>query len=203
MPWSAQYVPVLSILPIQLTSFIGRDCALVQVTRGNTTEASTLPARHVSPAVAWFLACVALATAACGASGHTSGATSLPSPDRLVALVHSYHDEYVAARGNGYGYCVVELDAQNCHDRGVAMIAVWERFLKDLDATPIAPKFTADVATIRSQLPKGIDDLRTMVAAAAAGDKTAMHNAAEKYAGDMVPTVTDALGDIYAPWRRE
>lgn len=78
------------------------------------------------------------------------------------------------------------------------MIAVWERFLKDLDSTRAPPKFTADVATIRSQLPKGIEDLRAIVAAAAAGDKTAMQNAANNYIGDMVPTVTDPLGDICA-----
>jgi hypothetical protein len=83
------------------------------------------------------------------------------------------------------------------------MIAVWERFLKDLNVTPVAPKFTADIATIRRQLPKGIDDLRAMVAAAAAGGKSAMQNAAENYISDMVPTVTDPLGDIYPPWRTE
>jgi len=83
------------------------------------------------------------------------------------------------------------------------MIAVWERFLKDLSSAPIAPKFMADVAIVRSQLPKGIDDLRAMVAAATAGDRSAMQKAAERYVGDMVPTVTDPLGDIYAPWRTE
>jgi len=171
--------------------------------RGNNTVTSTLSVRRVSPAVVCFLACFALANAACGASSETSGATTSPSPDRLVTLAHSYHDEYVVARGEGYGYCVVELDPQNCHDRGVAMIAVWERFLKDLNTTPVAPKFKTDVAIIRSQLPKGIDDLRAMVAAAAVGDKTAMQNAAEKYIADMVPTVTDSLGDLYAPWRTE
>jgi hypothetical protein len=171
--------------------------------RGNRTDTSTVSVRRVSPAVVSFLACFALATAACGASSETSGVTTSPSSDGLVALTHSYHDEYVAARGDGYGYCVVELDTQNCHDRGVAMIAVWQRFLKDLNATPVAPEFKVDVATIRAQLPKGIADLGAMVAAAAAGDKSAMQNAAENYISDMVPTVTDALGDFYAPWRTE
>ena len=157
--------------------------------------------KRVSPAVAWLVACVAFAAAACGQPSAVT--TAAPSPDSLVTLVHSYHDEYVAARGDGYDYCVVTMDALNCHDRGVAMIAVWERFLKDLSTTPVAPKFVTDVATIRSQLPKGVDDLRAMVAAAEAGDKTAMQNEANKYVGDMVPTVTDPLGDIYAPWRTE
>ena len=156
-----------------------------------------------SPVVVYFLACFVLATAACGASSETSGASSAPSPDRLVAIAHAYHDEYVAARGDGYSYCVVEPAPQSGHDRGVAMIAVWERFLKALNAAPVAPKFKADVAIIRSQLPKGVDDLRAMVAAAAAGDQSAMRSAAESYVGDMVPTVTDSLGDIYAPWGTE
>ena len=170
---------------------------------GNNTQTSTASGLRGLSAVVCLLACLALGTAACGAFSENSGASRSPSLDRLVALAHSYHDEYVAARGDGYSSCVVDLDPQNCHDRGVAMIGVWERFLKDLNATSVAPKFKADVAIIRSQLPTGIDDLHAMVAAAAAGDKAAMQKAAENYIGDMVPTVTDPLGDIYAPWRSE
>jgi hypothetical protein len=83
------------------------------------------------------------------------------------------------------------------------MIAVWESFLKDLNSMPPAPKVAADVRTIRNQLPKGVDDLSAMVAAAGAQDKTATLKAADAYISDMVPTVTNALGDIYAPWRYE
>jgi hypothetical protein len=83
------------------------------------------------------------------------------------------------------------------------MIAVWESFLKDLNAMPAAPKFASDVRTIHSQLPKGVDDLRAMVAAAGAQDRTATSKAADAYISDMVPTVTGALGDIYPPWRYE
>jgi hypothetical protein len=83
------------------------------------------------------------------------------------------------------------------------MIAVWESFLKDLGSLPASPRFAADVKIIRNQLPKGIADLRAMVAAAAAGDKTAMQGAANQYISDMVPTVTAALGDMYPPWRNE
>ena len=83
------------------------------------------------------------------------------------------------------------------------MIVVWESFLKDLSSLRASPRFAADVKIIRNQLPIGIGDLKAMVAAAAAGDKTAMQNAANRYISDMVPTVTGALGDMYPPWRTE
>ena len=155
----------------------------------------------------WLVLLAALSGAACGAPSQTAVTSASPTPDHkvtaYVALVQAYHDTYVAARGGGYDYCVVNLDPRNCRDRGVAMIAVWRQFLKDLDATPAPPRFAADDHTIRTQLPKGIEDLMAMVAAAAGGDRAAMLKAANAYIGDMVPTVTDALGDVYAPWRME
>ena len=80
------------------------------------------------------------------------------------------------------------------------MIAVWDRFLNNLDSIPVPPKFASDVRIIRNQLPKGIADLKAMVAAATLGDTTVMLKAANQYIGDMVPTVTKALGDAYEPW---
>lgn len=157
---------------------------------------------------AWFLLCIALSAVACGLPGQSSQSSptvaSSPPPDAVTrAYAHTYHDKYVTARGDGYNYCVVELDLPNCRARGIAMIAVWESFLKDLNSMPPAPKVAADVRTIRNQLPKGVDDLSAMVAAAGAQDKTATLKAADAYISDMVPTVTNALGDIYAPWRYE
>ncbi len=160
---------------------------------------------------AWFLVCIALSAAACGSPHSSSQAsptvTNSPTPDAVtqayIDLVRKYHDRYVTARGDGYQYCVVELDAPNCQARGVAMITVWDSFLNDLDSTPVPPKFAADVKIIHNQLPKGIADLKAMVEAAAAGDKTAMLRAADTYISDMVPAVTHALGDAYEPWSAE
>ena len=155
----------------------------------------------------WLVMLAALLGVACGTASKTAGTAASPTPDpkaaAYVALVQAYHQKYVSARGDGYDYCVVALDPPNCRDRGAAMIAVWRQFLKDLDATPAPQRFAADDQTIRAHLPKGIDDLVAMVAAAGLGDKTAMLTAADAYIADMVPTVTDALGDVYAPWQTE
>src|SRR5438105_12854455 len=136
-----------------------------------------------------LLVCLIAFTCACGQS--SSGAGPTPTPDgttrSYVSLAQSYHDKYVAARGDGYEACVVDLVPPDCHDRGVAMIVVWESFLKDLSSLRASPRFAADVKIIRNQLPIGIGDLKAMVAAAAAGDKTTMQNAANRYISDMIP----------------
>ena len=150
---------------------------------------------------------MALTVTACGSPNPTASSAVSPTPagtQALVALVHVYHDKYVAARGDGYSYCVAGgIDLSKCGDRGTAMIAVWEQFLTDLNSTPVPAKFAADMKTVLDQLPMGINDLKVMVAAAKAGDTSAMLDAANAYVSDMVPTVTRALGDIYAPWATE
>lgn len=149
---------------------------------------------------------VALLLSACGSSAKsTSGDGHPPSPDSItaayVALVTHVYASYNAARGDAYGTCVVAVDPPTCHDRGVAMIAVWEQFLKDLDATPAPARFASDDRTIRTELPLGIGDLRTMIAAAQRNDSRGVVAAAKAYINDMQPNVIDALGDVYAPWR--
>lgn len=83
------------------------------------------------------------------------------------------------------------------------MIGVWQNLLKDLDRTPAPSKFAADDRAIRKQLPVGIGDLQTMVAAAAAGNHDAMVKAGQTYIDDMVPIVTDALHHIDPVWPQE
>jgi hypothetical protein len=143
-----------------------------------------------------------LLAALAGCSSERSG--SPPTPDSLTrkytALVHNYYDQYVAARGAAYEYCVVQVDPPKCRERGVAMIAVHEKFLKDLDTTPAPPKFAANDRVIRSQLPNGIADLKAMIAAADQGDKSAVFDAATEYIHDMRPTVIDVLHDIDPRW---
>ena len=83
------------------------------------------------------------------------------------------------------------------------MIAVWQQFLSQMDSLPALPQFTTDRETIDTQLPKAIDDLKAMVAAAEKADSAGVVAGAEAYIGDMVPSVTEALGDMYEPWRNE
>lgn len=148
----------------------------------------------------------ALCLSACGSlASSTSGGGAAPSPDpksaAYVALVKSVYRSYNAARGDAYDECVVTVDPPSCGQRGAAMAAVWHEFLKDLDATPAPARFADDDRTIRANLPKGIADLETMVAAAQRNDSAGVVHAANDYIGDMQPNVTDALGDVYAPWR--
>lgn len=148
---------------------------------------------------------IVLGLGACGYSGQATA-----SPDKrtaaYVALVRGVHDKYVAARGpasDAYNACAVAVDPPNCHDRGVAMIAVWQQFLKDLDATPAPPKFATEDAVIRAHLPHAVDDLRAMVAAAARNDAAGTANATLFYVGEMKPAVVNALGDVSPVWKTE
>lgn len=144
-----------------------------------------------------IIVCAVLLSCACG---------SAPAPDTTHAytsLVHSYYLKYDTARGAAYYYCVVGTDVPLCRDRGTLMIAVWQSFLKDLDRTPAPSKFATDDRAIRKQLPVGIGDLQTMVAAAAAGNHDAMVKAGQTYIDDMVPIVTDALHHIDPVWPQE
>lgn len=138
----------------------------------------------------------------CGYSGQ---AAHSPSPDArtaaYVALVEGVYAKYNTARGDGYDTCVVSVDPPACHDRGVAMVAVWNQFLKDLDMTPPPSQFASDDQAIRGGLPQAISDLNAMIDAASRKDGAAVVASANAYIGDMQPKVIDALGDVYAPWR--
>ena len=151
-----------------------------------------------------LLLALTVLAAACGDTGLGASASPTPDPSRpYVALIHSYYAKYEMAKGDAADYCLVGTDAAKCKERGVLMIAVWETFLKDLDKTPAPPKFAADDAAIRKQLPKAIDDLKRMVVAAAAGDHYGMTGATGNYVSDMVPTVTDALHHVDPVWPEE
>ena len=143
-----------------------------------------------------------LGLSACGSSGQAAHA---PSPDArtaaYVALVEAVYAKYNTARGDGYDACVVAVDPPACHDRGVAMVAVWNQFLKDLDMTPPPSRFASDDRAIRGGLPQAIIDLNAMVDAAGRNDGAGVVASANAYIGDMQPKVIDALGDVYAPWR--
>lgn len=83
------------------------------------------------------------------------------------------------------------------------MVAVHEKFLRDLNGTPAPPRFAADDSAIRTHLPDAITDLEAMISAAEAGDKSAVLDAAANYIHSMIPTVTSALHDIDPRWPNE
>ena len=137
-----------------------------------------------------------------------------PTPDSVtqtyVALVHSYWLKYKAAEasedgsrpaqfvcfgGPGSAY-PQDIDPPKCQERAVAILAVHQKFLSDLDSTPPPPRFAADDRAFRDQLPKAITDVKAMISAAETGSKDAVLQATQVYVDDMIPTVTDALDDV-------
>ena len=88
------------------------------------------------------------------------------------------------------------VDPAECGQLSAAMVAVHEKFLSDLNTTPPPPRFAADDQAIKNHLPKAITDMKTMISAAARGDKQAVMDATWVYADDMIPAVTHALDDV-------
>jgi hypothetical protein len=134
-------------------------------------------------------------------------AIASPTPDLAtrgyVALISNYWNDYKTAEGNGAQVCFGgfsnDLQLVNpplCRARVVAMLAVHQKFLSDLDTTPPPPKFAADDRAFRSQLPKAIDDMKAIIPAADTGSKEAVFQATSAYVDDMIPIVTSALDDV-------
>ena len=134
-------------------------------------------------------------------------AVASPMPDSAtrayVTLISNYWSDYKAAEGNGAQVCfggfsndVRLVNPPICRTRIIAMLAVHQKFLSDLDTTPPPPKFAADDRAFRSQLPKAIDDMKTIISAADTGSKEAVFQATSAYVDDMIPIVTNALDDV-------
>ena len=159
---------------------------------------------------------------ACGSSS-TQGVIASPTADSVtrsyVALVHNYWIQYKTAEADPIGKVAGEfspadaaracfglldpstqdvryVDPLTCRVRSVAMAAVHEKFLSDLNSTRPPPKFATDDRTFQSQLPKAIADLKAVISATDTGSKDAVLQATTAYVNDMMPTVTDALDDV-------
>ena len=157
-----------------------------------------------------------------GSSPQATPASPSPdlATKNYVALVHNYWIEYKTAEGDldhisgtnndpfgtqdaaraCFGLLspleaqdVQEVDPSTCGRLATAMVAVHEKFLGDLNATPAPPKFAAADQALRSQLPKAIVDIQAMISASATGDKLAVVDEPPAYVSAMMPIVTDAL----------
>jgi hypothetical protein len=140
----------------------------------------------------------------CGAPpAHAAASPTRSAAEKYVALVGLYWSDYRTAEGNAARVCwgdqfndVTLVNPPVCRYRAVAILAVHQKFLGDLDSTPPPPKFAADDKALRSQLPKAIADVKAMIAAADTGSKDAVMQATTTYVNDMIPVVTSALDDI-------
>ena len=125
----------------------------------------------------------------------TQAAVASPTVDALtqkyVDLANSYWDEHVSAEGNAAAVCLGTgtgtqgINAPLCRMRAVAMLAVQEKFLSDLDVTPPPAKFAADDRVFRAQLPKTVVDLKAMISAASAGNQQGILDASNAFLDDM------------------
>jgi hypothetical protein len=160
----------------------------------------------------------------CGPSSNQAASASptptviaSPTPDaatlQYVALIKAYWTQVLAAdeatsttnvaarvclgKVSQLAHENVQLvDPSQCRARMLASLPVHERFLKALEATPAPPRFAADDQAFRTQLPKGIADLKKLISTTATGNRQAILLAAATYVGDFIPVVLDALNDV-------
>jgi hypothetical protein len=159
-------------------------------------------------AVVSILSSLMLGCSSASGNAPTKAAVTSPTPDSLarnyVELVHNYWSQYKTVEGDLATVCGTPPNGPNvklvkpslCRDRSLAILDVHEKFLSDLDSTPPPPKFAADDRAIRSQLPKVIADVKSMISAAGTGNDDAVVQATIAYINDMIPTMTDALDDV-------
>lgn len=165
-----------------------------------------MPARRLN-LLMMFLILGAVVSGCSTASGGSpaQAAVATPTADALtqkyVDLANSYWDEHVTAEGNAAAVCLGTgagtqgINPPLCRVRAIAMLAVQEKFLSDLDVTPAPAKFAADDHAFRAQLPKTVVDLKAMISAAAAGNQQGILDASNAFLDDM-GLVLGALTDI-------
>jgi hypothetical protein len=145
-------------------------------------------------------------SAACAGSSQQPVAAS-PTSDSItrtyVLLVHSYWIELKSAEANAPTVCfgspsndVRLVQPVICRERMVAVLAVHQEFLKDLDRTPPPPQFAAQDRTFRTVVAKALIDVNAVISAANSGSKDAVLQATIGYVNDMIPTQTDALDAV-------
>jgi hypothetical protein len=133
--------------------------------------------------------------------GAAASQTVDPVTKKYVDLANSYWDAHVTATGGAAAVCLGTgagtqgIHPPLCREHAVAMLAVQEKFLSDLDLTPPPPKFASDDRVFRAQLPKTIVDLKAMISAADASNPQGILDASNAFLDDM-GLVLGALTDI-------
>lgn len=162
-------------------------------------------------------------SSACGTSSTQGAITSptpapivkaSPMPDaatlKYIALIQNYWIQIQAADEETGGTKVAArvclgmvslvapvdlqlVDPLKCRQRMLAGLPVQQRFLSALMATTPPSQFAAEDQVFKTQLPKAIVDLKTLISITAGGNKGAVLQGATVYVGDLIPSVTDAL----------
>lgn len=144
-----------------------------------------------------FLILGAVAASCSTASGgsQTQAVTASPTSDPLtkkyVDLANSYWDEHVTAEGNAAAVCLGTgvgtqgISPPLCRMRAIAMLAVQEKFLSNLNLTPPPAKFASDDRVFHTQLPKTVVDLQAIISAADADNQQGILDASNAFLDDM------------------
>jgi hypothetical protein len=161
---------------------------------------------------------VLLVTSACGSSS-VSGQRSAASPtsdeatQAYVALIRAYWGDLHIADVTMDGAdvdakaCLGEMSPtspsdvhvvqpQICLAYAMATLAANQKFLAGLDTVQAPAKFAADDRVFRTDIPKAISDLKTLVAACDGPNRQPIIDAMWTFAKDMIPEVTNALDDV-------
>ncbi len=171
-------------------------------------------------------ALVVALSAACGTSPTHAAApaptptqtpVASPTPDaatqRYVALIRNYWiqiqaaDEATATTNVAALVCLGKVspaapnevqfvDPSKCRARMLKSLVVHERFRQLLQGITAPAQFSSDDQVFRTQIPKGIAHLKTLISVTAHGSKDAVLQAAMTYVGDFFPLVIDALNDV-------
>jgi hypothetical protein len=146
-------------------------------------------------AAAWTLCVLMVGCSSASVGSQTPAVAGSPTVDTMtknyIDLANSYWDAHVTATGGAITVCLGTgtgtqgINPPLCRVRAVAMLAVQEKFLSDLDLTPPPTKFAADDRVFRTQLPKTVADLKAMISAADAGTQQGILDAANAFLDDM------------------
>lgn len=142
----------------------------------------------------WIGGAVLLLSGCGGAGPADHPADSSPLPDRTqgyVALVHSYWIAYKKAEGDipsfadECGYHSAKVQPSACRPRIAAILPVHEKFLADLNTTPVPPQSQDDDHAFRTGLPIAISHLKATMTAADAGNAPSVSAQFEAYVEAM------------------
>ena len=152
-------------------------------------------------------------TAPAAATSPTAAATSDAVTQTYVAIVRSYWSGILTAdkaSGNtneAARACLGTLtnsappnaslvEPATCHAHAVGLLAVHQKFLSDLHGTIAPPQFANDDRVFRSDVPRAIAAIQTLISVSATNNKQAIFDATNVYINVMYSSVLSAMDDV-------
>jgi hypothetical protein len=143
---------------------------------------------------------------ACSGSNTATHASTSPTVDagtvRYLALVNGFWTDHVRATNGAVVACLGSspgttngINPSRCKTAAIAMLAVQNKFTRDLAAVTAPSQFATEDHTFRTQLPIANADLAALIAVCDGQDPAGIQNASETYISDMGP-ILDALNKL-------